>query len=203
MRGQIRVTLFAALIVSCQPAGEEKKPEETARPSYTLDAVPDSLQPYVDQADRASQALQAGLLERLTTELGRGGPAAAVQVCRDEAQAITARVSSTEGVALGRTSHRLRNSGNSPRPWVRPYLDAAAGKKAEEVPARVVDLEDRVGLLRPIGVLGMCIPCHGSAEEISSEVNTILESAYPEDQAVGFAIGDFRGFLWAEVAKRN
>jgi hypothetical protein len=157
MRGQIRVTLFAALIVSCQPAGEEKKPEETARPSYTLDAVPDSLQPYVDQADRASQALQAGLLERLTTELGRGGPAAAVQVCRDEAQAITARVSSTEGVALGRTSHRLRNSGNSPRPWVRPYLDAAAGKKAEEVPARVVDLEDRVGLLRSIGVLGMCI----------------------------------------------
>jgi hypothetical protein len=57
-------------------------------------------------------------------------------VCRDEAEAITAEVARTSGIAAGRTSHRLRNPRNAPRPWARADVEAAAGKKAAEVTAR-------------------------------------------------------------------
>ena len=46
----------------------------------------------VARADAAMKALQGALLSRLREEMARGGPPAAIAVCRDEAQAITARI---------------------------------------------------------------------------------------------------------------
>lgn len=44
------------------------------------------------------------------------------------------------GIAVGRTSHRLRDPGNVPRPWARPYVAgiAPSAKAADYAP--VVDL---------------------------------------------------------------
>jgi uncharacterized protein with HEPN domain len=118
--------------------------------AYELDELPPGLAGPVVAADSAMQGLRQRLFARLTEEMGRTGPAGAVQVCRDEAQAITAAVERARGIVVGRTSHRLRNPGNAPRPWARPHVEAAAGKRADEVGAIALDLGDRVGVLRPI-----------------------------------------------------
>jgi hypothetical protein len=148
------------------------------------------------------KALQGALLSRLREEMARGGPPAAITVCRDEAQAITAKIAREQGLALGRTSDRLRNPVNAAPAWARETVATSAGKRAAEVQQVTFDLGDRVGVLRPIGTADTCTSCHGAPSAISPEVRHLLAKAYPADRATGFATGDLRGWMWAEVPKR-
>jgi hypothetical protein len=63
----------------------------------------------------------------------------------------------------------------------------------------VLDLGGRIGVLRPIGTLDFCVTCHGPRETVEAAIGTVLKTAYPQDQATGFAPGDLRGWIWAEV----
>jgi len=126
-----------------------------------------------------------------------GGPQAALAVCSAEAQELTASIARRTGVAVGRTSDRLRNPANAPRAWVRPWLEANAGAKAGDAGPASVDLGDRLGTLRPIEVKPLCLSCHGGA--IAPEVEALIRARYPEDAARGYAEGDLRGAFWAEA----
>ena len=153
------------------------------------------------RAERAMNELQRALLARLKTAMENGGPAAAVEVCRAEARTIADAVASTQGIELGRTSHRLRNPANAPRPWARAVVDSGAGLKAAAERLRVVDLGERVGVLRPIGTADMCVRCHGPTADVRRNLGEVLAAAYPQDRATEFAPGDLRGWMWAEVPK--
>lgn len=155
----------------------------------------------VAKAEHAMNALQAALLTELRAAMERGGPPAAISVCHEQAMAIAERVAREQGIALGRTSHRLRNPSNAPRDWAKATVGEAAGTKAAAHRLRTVDLGNRVGVLRPIGTVEMCLRCHGAAETVRRELGTALEAAYPNDEATGFAVGDLRGWMWAEVPK--
>jgi len=82
-------------------------------PSYPLDQAPARLTAGIEIADAAIRALQQRLSARLLDEMKKGGPARAISVCRDEAQALTAEIARIQGVRVGRTSDRLRNPGNA------------------------------------------------------------------------------------------
>lgn len=168
---------------------------------YPLSAAPAEYAQAVDRAMRAFDDLQSSLSARLMSEMKAGGPAHAVGVCRDDAPAIAARVAEASGLVLGRTSHKLRNTANEPRPWVKPLLDWAAGQKAGRVEPMVVDLGNAVGVVRPIGLAAACTTCHGTDDKRPPALRAALAAQYPRDQAVGFEEGDFRGFFWAEVPK--
>jgi hypothetical protein len=189
------ITAFGFAFASrCSPA------PETVR-IYPESETPAELLPSVERADGALLVLRTKLLETLTTEISRGGPAAAVLVCRDVAGDVARASATGEGVAVGRTSHRLRNPGNASPAWAAEIVAAGAGKKAAETPAHVADLNDRVGVLRPIGTLEMCTQCHGSADAMDPGAAERIAEAYPADRAIGFEIGDLRGWMWAEVPK--
>ncbi|WP_224245472.1 Tll0287-like domain-containing protein [Hyalangium gracile] len=177
------------------------KPPTASGTPKVVDSLPPELVGKAQAAEGAMQALQVRLFQRLTQELERGGPAGAVTVCRDEAQALTAEVAKEQGIEVGRTSYRLRNPKNAPRPWAEPFVTAAATRKSSEVKPLYVDLGDRLGLLRPIPMGGVCMTCHGAPDSLPPEVVRVLKEGYPEDRAVGFAPGDVRGFFWAEVRK--
>jgi hypothetical protein len=155
----------------------------------------------VDRAGRALQALQAGLLTRLRQAMEQGGPRKAIDVCRNEAQVISKRVSAEQGITIGRTSHRLRNPVTAPPAWARDIVEAAAGRQAADVEPQVIDLGNRYGVLRPIGTAETCTRCHGPSDAVRREIGDLLSQSYPSDQAVGFAVGDLRGWGWAEVPK--
>ena len=160
--------------------------------------------PFAAETARAEQAmndLQQALLARLKAAMESGGPAAAVEVCRTEARTIAEAVAKKQGIELGRTSHGLRNPANAPRPWARSIVEGGSGVKATAEKLRVIDLGDRVGVLRPIGTADACTRCHGPAEDVRRNIGATLAAAYPQDRATGFAPGDLRGWMWAEVPK--
>ncbi len=173
--------------------------QSTEPVAYRLDQAPVRLAPGIETAEAAIRALQQRLSARLFEEMKKGGPTQAIAVCRDEASALTAETARTQGVSVGRTSQRLRNPGNTAPSWAARFVEAAGGKKATSVDALVLDLGDRVGVLRPISTAAPCVQCHGAAERLSPEVRAFIKTAYPKDRATGFEEGDLRGFIWAEA----
>lgn len=169
--------------------------------SYSPDSTPPALRPAVEKADQAFTKLRTALLTRLTAALSQGGALTALSACHDAAPDIAREVRRTEGIQLGRTSHRLRNRENKPPAWAADHVSKGAGRPASEAQALVVDLGDRVGVIRPIVTMGMCLNCHGPEEQLAPDVRETITALYPGDRATGFREGDLRGWMWAEVPK--
>lgn len=172
-----------------------------APPSYPAAQAPGEFRDAVERGDAIIGSLQTALLAELTKAMQRGGPEGAVKVCHLEATSVTQQVARKEGLAAGRTSHRLRNPTNAPRAWAAPIVARHAGKPIAGVDGVVVDLGDRVGLLRPIGFRAACAACHGPRDRLAPAVVKELGERYPTDQAVGFDEGDIRGWFWVEIPK--
>ena len=76
-----------------------------------------------------------------------------------DATFLAQRLARYDGVAAGRTSDRLRNPTNAPPPWAAALVRAHAGERARDVDGFVVELGDKIGLLRPISHQPMCRGC--------------------------------------------
>ncbi len=188
------------------PAAASPAPaEEAAIPgggeTVPVAEAPLAWAPAIRRAEEAARAFQQALQARLAAALSQGGPPAAVDVCATEAASIASTQASAAGVRRGRTSDRLRNAANAPPSWARVPTALAAGEKASAVQPLAVDLGPRLGVLFPIGVRPACLGCHGPADGIAPKVKEALARRYPADRAVGYADGDFRGFVWVEVPR--
>jgi hypothetical protein len=169
--------------------------------SWRINEAPAELRYSITRADLIVAAMQDALLRELSAALDTGGPAHAVRSCHIDVIGVTQRIAREEGVAAGRTSDRLRNPTNAPRPWAAPLVAAHAGRPAREVEGFVVDLKDKVGVLRPIAHRPMCATCHGARDRIAPAILGELADRYPSDRATGFREGEIRGWFWVELPK--
>jgi hypothetical protein len=133
-----------------------------------------------------------------------GGPAAALDVCSSSAQSLTGTVQRNAGVAVGRSSLRLRNPANAGPAWVTTWLKEQDGRAAAEVhPASTVATnaqgEAVVRIVAPLPIEAPCLICHGAEQGRAPDLQAALSARYPEDQANGYALGDLRGAVWAEA----
>ena len=167
--------------------------------TYARDEVPVELEASVAKAEAAMDGLQQRLSARLAEAITSSGPVAAITVCRDEAKPIASAIAREHGVAIGRTSHRLRNPTNVAPSWLAPMIERAAVEPPTA--SVVVDLGDRVGVVRPLFTEARCLTCHGPAEQLAPELRDTLAHAYPDDRATGFAAGELRGLMWAEAPR--
>jgi len=135
-------------------------------------------------------------MARLTDEMAKGGPVGAVAVCREQAHPIALEVAKAEGVAIGRTSHRLRNPMNAPPDWATGFV---AAERTTPAVARLGG--GRLGVLTPIRLRANCLACHGDPKAMDPKVVEALAAGYPRDRATGFKEGDLRGWFWVEVPK--
>jgi len=104
------------------------------------------------------------------------------------------------GVAVGRTSHRLRNPANAPEPWMVPLLDELRAAAPRPGSWHAVDLGARgTGYVEPIYLQPLCATCHGEAVE--GALLERIRTLYPTDEAVGFHVGELRGLFWAIVPR--
>jgi hypothetical protein len=142
----------------------------------------------------AQQEMAATLMGELKAELESGGPAGAVSVCRDLAPVIAGHVATEHGLAIGRTSHRLRNPANVAPDWASTSVEGATG-----VRAMFVGPGGELGVLSPIKLVAPCLACHGPKEALADDVKAALAESYPDDRATGFSEGDLRGWFWVEV----
>ena len=134
------------------------------------------------------QALVAGMRE---------GPVVAVDACRIQAPEVASGLS-VDGVKVGRSSKRLRNPANEPKPWMQTLLQE--WQELENRKPAIVELENATyGYAEPIILQPMCRTCHG--EVIAPELQQVIAARYPDDRATGFRPGDLRGMFWVEFPK--
>jgi hypothetical protein len=161
----------------------------------------------VAQARKAADELGTDLVTMLSSELKRGGPAAAIAVCSDSAQIRTRRHESS-GIMVRRVGTRVRNMENAPDSMETIVLDAFAGAIADgrAMPDTAFATRDARGrtvthYLRAIRVQESCLACHVPKDSISPEVKGVIDTRYPNDQATGYRVGDLRGAISVRVAR--
>lgn len=182
----LSVTFIAGAVLSW---GETPKPLESE----------DELR-AIDRAHEAAESVRKNFRSALSTALGKGPAEKALAECRVHAPAAV-NGAATDGIRVGRTSQRLRNPKNAPPEWTKSYLDKFSSAKPSEIPKHVlVKLDNhRYGYLEPIFVEPICLNCHGTA--VDKLVHSAIRMEYPQDRAVGYRKGDFRGLLWLEMKK--
>lgn len=172
-------------------------------PTYAIAEAPESFRPALHRGDLLIVSLQSALLSELRSALANGGPSRAIGSCHLDAIAVAQWIGRRDGVAAGRTSARLRNPTNAPRPWAAAIVARHAEARAAGIDGFAVDLGDRIGVLRPIVEQRMCESCHGPLSTIDPGVRARLAELYPVDRATGFQEGDIRGWFWLEMPKTS
>lgn len=121
-------------------------------------------------------------------------PVNAVEVCNTKANEIT-KAAAQNGIIVGRVSTKNRNPNNTPKEWMKPYIEKFHSGKINK-PYVVVSLKDKTGVLKPIKTEAVCLNCHGP--RLIKPVANKIKELYPKDKATGYKIGEIRGFFWAE-----
>ncbi|MBX2848776.1 MAG: DUF3365 domain-containing protein [Acidiferrobacterales bacterium] len=166
----LRLVLFLVLGVA-SAAGQQQKPAAGA----------EILAPF---KKNLQTALITGLAE---------GPEKAIQVCSMEAPIITESVSKGD-IIVGRTSDRLRNPSNISPEWVKPILETYLNSPQDRT-AKTIPLENgQTGYVEAIILQPVCLACHG--ETLSAGISNTITDLYPNDQAIGYQVGDLRGVFW-------
>jgi hypothetical protein len=199
MRTMARFVCVTLLTIASSVQAQSGLPPGTWR---IADAPPE-LRPPATEGDLIVISLQDTLLRELSRTLEAGGPPLAVRSCHVDVVGVIQRLGRSGDITAGRTSDRVRNPANAPKPWAASLVAANAGRQVKDVDGYVVDLGDRVGLLRPIAHRPLCASCHGRPETFAPEVQRALKERYPADRAVGFAEGEVRGWFWVELPKRQ
>ena len=192
MKNVLVAVSFSFVLLGCQsetPTEQAKEPS-TVAPKETAPQPADPKAKAIAAKDALVEQLSGKLVRAMSTQ----GPAAAIEVCSNEASKIAKSVGEKHGVKIGRTSLKLRNPANEPPAWVKPLLDASPPEP------QLVDLpEGHTGVLLPIKLQAKCLTCHGPTEQIPDEILSQLAKLYPDDQATGFEVDDLRGWFWVEV----
>ena len=123
----------------------------------------------------------------------------AIEVCKEMAPAIAARISEARGWDIARTSLKLRNPSNAPDAWERQVLEEFNQRAVRGEDPQRIDYQEIVSLkgqrdfryMKAIPTQPVCLTCHG--EDLAPGIAAKLEELYPQDQATGFSVGDLRG----------
>ena len=192
-------SLFVLVAAAAAIHGQSSKSGTTWR----ITEAPAELRHAISRADVIIASMHDALLWELNSGLEQGGAILAIKSCHIDATRVSQRVGREEGVAAGRTSDRLRNPTNAPRPWAAPIVKANAGRRAQDVPGFAVDLGDKVGVMRPVAQRPICGSCHGRREKLSTAIRAELKDRYPADRATDFEEGEIRGWYWVEIPKKR
>lgn len=136
----------------------------------------------------------------LVKAMKAGGPTNAISVCNEKAMPITAKEASSHKAVLElkRTSFQVRNPLNAPTKRESQALTyfSSKAKAGEPLPPYLIQQDkDSYSFYKPMKVGGVCLSCHGKSDVVAPEVLKLLKEKYPEDAALGYEEGDFRGVI--------
>ena len=131
---------------------------------------------------------------------------AAATFCKESAEKLTKEVNTKlpEYASVRRTALKIRNTNNKADATddkvMNAYVEAIEAKKYDPKDAiRVVEEGDTTRVYKPLFVQKACLKCHGTT--VSPEISTLIKKGYPDDKAIDFEEGAFRGVIVAEIKK--
>ena len=177
----------------------------TAGKKSSLD--PETEKKVVEIGKKATMTLLKTLLGEVTTSLEEKGPVATINYCSERAYPLTDSISEAFGVKIKRTTFKYRNPKNKPDKYEEEALRYfekffKEGKKPPAHYVQKVKVGDKLvyRYYFPLKVLKLCLTCHGTpGKDIKPEVYEAIKKKYPEDKAVGYKEGDFRGVVRVEI----
>ena len=154
----------------------------------------------LDEARKVATSLPPKTLAKLQEEIAKSGPEGAIPVCKDMAPKMAANVLQETVWKVRRVSLKVRNEARAiPDDWEKAALEdfdkrAAAG----ESPAKL-EKGEKIGneyrYVKALPVQPLCLNCHGSDDQISPAVKSVLAQHYPNDRATGYSVGQIRGAI--------
>ncbi|HSL70221.1 MAG TPA: DUF3365 domain-containing protein [Longimicrobiales bacterium] len=203
MLKSIRWLTLALVLVAA--ACDARQPDETPTDGRAASAVSDSA--IMLRGSQIATAVAQGLAGRLQAKLEQEGPAGAVDFCSRTALALTDSLTAAyPGTTVKRTSLKIRNPKNAPDSFEQTalaFFDSVrtAGGTLPQAYVQTVS-NDEVRFYRPLMVMPFCTKCHGTTEALGPGVQAILQERYPEDQAIGYQAGDWRGVIRVSMPRR-
>jgi len=161
---------------------------------FSFEAFADS---FEVEAQQIAQKIKMTMMKSVSEKVSKEGTEKAITFCHQNIKDI-AKSSVKEFLdkyEFGRTSDKTRNKKNKPQDWMIKYLGSYKGSKAQESKSIIHLLPSgKRAYLDPIYIQPLCLNCHG--ENINPSVKMKLKELYPEDQAIDYKLGEFRGFIW-------
>ncbi|MFO0923847.1 MAG: DUF3365 domain-containing protein [Pirellulales bacterium] len=190
------VVLLGSTLTACAPKPSHHSPTSSEQAAVS---VVEGQKPTEEQQQvmlKAKEALFSRLSGRLMEVLTKSGPESAIRICKEEAPKIAQEVSKQEGLSIGRTGVRLRNTHNRAPAWARTWIEQKI-----DAPQFGVLSNDKAAALLPIRLQPQCMICHGPKDQLAPGVIAKLHELYPNDEATGFEAGELRGWFWVELGK--
>lgn len=197
---KVHFGVLLSMLVACEARPPAPPPPPPPAPSPIAAARSSTVS--MDPAERGHAAvskLKGTLVAALGKAMTEGGPTKAIEVCSTEAPAL-ARAASTDGVTVGRATRKPRNPANAASGWreeaiahfeALPPAERGAARFSRALP------DGATAYAEPLVIAELCLACHGS--KLAPEVSAELARRYPDDRATGYALGDLRGVVWAEL----
>ncbi len=150
---------------------------------------------------RSSEAKIANFMYDLKWELVQsmqsGGPINAIDVCSESAPEIAMKNAAT-GWDISRVTDKSRNPNNLADSLELTILDRF--QKMDSLPNSIYIWKDSTYYhFKPIIIGEVCLNCHGSKDQLTDGLAEKLFEMYPEDKALDYKVGDFRGMFVVEI----
>lgn len=145
------------------------------------------------------------LISNLSQAISEGGFINAIDYCQINANSLTKEYWQ-DNIKITRKALKYRNPKNKSNDAViknvmKVYHQAT--KQGKEIKPVLDFREDSVYYYSPIKTVEFCSNCHGQpAKDINEDVYMKIFNQYPQDKAVDFKTGDFRG-MWLVTMPRN
>ena len=147
----------------------------------------------------AGQTFSA-LSANLQSALARGGVPEAIKYCNLAAMPLVDSLSQVHQAIIRRTSLKARNPKDKPNQLEEKILqqyESQAQKGESLAPIVETQNDNSIYFFAPININAFCLQCHGQVgKHLTVENYEVIKKFYPEDEAVGYKDGDFRG-MWS------
>jgi hypothetical protein len=143
----------------------------------------------------------AALMSALFQGIEKNKIAGAIKYCNVRALPLIDSLGRSQNALIKRTSLLTRNPLDSPTPQERDILQSylyvsQKGKALQPIIRKLKN--DTLAYYHPILIaIPQCLSCHGKiGENIDPKDYEIIKSLYPQDKAINYQKGDFRG-MWS------
>ncbi len=192
MRNYILIAILITSIVGC---------------SSDATLTDEEVEKYTEQGKEIAQASFKKLSSQLKSAMKAGGVQNAIGFCNAAALPITDSLSNEHNAIIKRTSLKLRNPQNFPDSLEAKMLDMyqimSRMRNPVMVPKILVKSESEIQFYAPIMIANeTCLKCHGViGKTMKADDYAIIKQYYPNDKAIDFKLGQFRG-MWSITLKR-
>ncbi len=163
-----------------------------------------------EEAKSAIMKMGKTLKTNMKQNMKAGGAIQATGFCLEKATQIEKKVNSSypTGVSVKRVSLKYRNPANKPSEDEAKVLKNIQSEyeAKKEIPKMIVKevSKNSYKVYKPIFInKDICLACHGDDKTRDKEAYKLIKQKYPNDKAVGYKKGDFRGAFVVEIVKNN